>query len=90
MKPERREIALASILGLLAGPCYLVAGPERFLTWYAVILYGGIFSTAHWLKEIKPSRSVLFTWLAWPAMMMAGAAASMVVCLFIQKFFLRG
>ncbi|NHM25974.1 hypothetical protein G7K71_02895 [Desulfofundulus sp. TPOSR] len=90
MKPEKREIALASALGLLAGPCYLVAGPDKFLTWYAVVLGGGIFSTVHWLKDLKPSRSAWFVWLAWPVVMLTGAAVSMVACLFIQKLFLRG
>lgn len=90
MKPERREIVLASVLGLLAGPCYILAGPDKFLTWYAVVLGGGIFSTAHWLRDLKPSRSAWFVWLAWPVVMLTGAGLSMITCLFIQKFFLRG
>ncbi|WP_027356579.1 hypothetical protein [Desulfofundulus thermocisternus] len=89
MKPEKREIVLASVLGLLAGPCYILAGPERFLTWYAVVLGGGIFSTAHWLRDLKPSRSAWFVWLAWPVVMMAGAAVSLLVCGIGQKFLER-
>lgn len=83
MAPEKRELALALVLGLAAGPCYLMAGPDKFLTWYAVLVGGGIFSTAFWLKEVKPSRATWLTWLAWPLIMMAGAAASLVVCLAI-------
>ena len=90
MKPERREIALASALGLLAGPTYLAAGPDKFLIWYAVVLGGGIFSTAHWLKDLRPSRSAWFVWLAWPVVMMAGAAVSITACLFISRKFSRG
>ncbi|KYH30660.1 hypothetical protein [Neomoorella mulderi] len=83
MNPEKRELALAFALGLCAGPCYLVAGPERFLTWYAVVLGGGIFSTAFWLKEISPSKAACLVWLVWPLAMLAGAAASLLVCLAI-------
>ncbi|AEG15187.1 hypothetical protein Desku_1607 [Desulfofundulus kuznetsovii DSM 6115] len=89
MKPEKREIVLASVLGLLAGPCYILAGPERFLIWYAVVLGGGIFSTAHWLRDLKPSRSAWFTWLAWPVVMLTGAAVSLLVCGIGQKFLER-
>jgi hypothetical protein len=90
MSPEKRELFLAGCLGLAAGPTYLAAGPDKFLTWYAVVLGGGIFSTAHWLKDLKPSRSAWFVWLVWPVVMMAGAGLSMFACLFLQKIFLRG
>lgn len=68
MKPEKREIALASVLGLFAGPCYLFAGPGRFLTWYALISGGGIFSTTHWLKNVIAAVS----WLVVALMMGIG------------------
>ena len=82
--PEKREIALASVLGLLAGPTYLVAGPERFLVWYAVLLGGGIFSTTHWLREIRPSRAAWLTWLAWPIVMLFGAGVSLLACAWLK------
>ncbi|WP_027717797.1 hypothetical protein [Desulfovirgula thermocuniculi] len=84
MSPEKRELALASVLGLLAGPTYLAAGPERFLTWYAVVLGGGVFSTAHWLREIKPSRAAWLTWLAWPFALLSGAAVSLLGCAWLK------
>lgn len=61
MKPEKREIALASVLGLFAGP-------GRFLTWYALISGGGIFSTTHWLKNVIAAVS----WLVVALMMGIG------------------
>ncbi|NHM28143.1 hypothetical protein G7K71_14370 [Desulfofundulus sp. TPOSR] len=90
MKPEKREIILALVLGLLAGPCYLLAGPDKFLSWYAVVLGGGIFSTAHWLKEMKPSRSAWFVWLAWPVVMLAGAGLSLMACISARNLLIEG
>ncbi len=87
MSPEKRELLLASVLGLAAGPTYLAAGPAQFLTWYAVVIGGGLFSTAFWLRDLKPSRAAWFTWLAWPVVMGAGAALSMFICLMLQKIF---
>jgi uncharacterized membrane protein YfcA len=82
MSPEKRELALSGVLGLLAGPCYLVAGPANFLTWYSVIIGGGLFSTAFWLREVRATWKL---WLAWPVVMAAGAALSMLVCVLIQN-----
>lgn len=79
MSPERRELILAFTLGLLAGPTYLLAGPDKFLTWYALVLGGGVFSTAHWLKDLRPSRVAWLTWLAWPPVLLLGAAASLAL-----------
>jgi|GEM_PF-3119188 hypothetical protein len=90
MAPEKRELALASLLGLAAGPCYLLTGPDKFLTWYAVLVGGGIFSTAFWLKEMRPSKAAWLTWLAWPLVMMAGAAVSLVVCITLLKILSKG
>ncbi|BAF60676.1 hypothetical membrane protein [Pelotomaculum thermopropionicum SI] len=90
MSPEKRELCLAAALGLAAGPTYLAAGPANFLTWYAVLLGGGLLSTAFWLRDLKPSRSAWLTWLAWPFVMAAGAALSMAVCLLIQYFLAGG
>jgi hypothetical protein len=91
MSPERRELILAFTLGLSAGPCYFLAGPERFLAWYAVLLSGGIFSTAHWLKEVKPSRTAWLTWLVWPLVLLGGAALGLglavMACAFIPRPF---
>ncbi|MCL6558839.1 MAG: hypothetical protein K6U74_08545 [Firmicutes bacterium] len=84
MSPEKRELLLASALGLAAGPTYLAAGPAQFLTWYAVVIGGVLFSTAFWLKEVRASWKL---WLTWPVVMAAGAALSMFVCLFLQKIF---
>lgn len=78
------------MLGLAAGPTYLAAGPERFLTWYAVVLGGGLFSTAHWLRELKPSRATWLVWLAWPLVMAAGAGLSLAVCRAVLSFFAKG
>lgn len=89
MAPEKREIALASVLGLLAGPTCLLAGSERSLTWYAILLGGGIFSTVHWLKDLKPSRAAWFTWLVWPLVMLTGAGASFLGYAFLQKLLER-
>jgi len=85
--PEKRELLLAASLGLAAGPTYLVSGPANFITWYAVVIGGGLFSTAFWLRDLKPSRAAWFTWLAWPFVMAAGAGLSMFVCLELQKIF---
>ncbi|NPV72323.1 MAG: hypothetical protein HPY89_00715 [Pelotomaculum sp.] len=85
MSPQKRELLLSAALGLAAGPTYLVAGPANFLTWYAVVIGGGIFSTAFWLRDLKPSRSTWLTWLAWPLVMAAGAGLSMFVCILIQN-----
>lgn len=92
MSPEKRELILASALGLAAGPTYLVSGPANFITWYAVVIGGGLFSTAFWLRDLKPSRTAWFTWLAWPfvmwpLVMAAGAGLSMFICLFLQRLF---
>lgn len=84
MSPEKRELLLASALGLAAGPTYLAAGPASFLTWYSIVIGGGLFSTAFWLREVRPSWKL---WLAWPFVMAAGAGLSMLVCLFLQKIF---
>lgn len=84
MSPEKRELLLAASLGLAAGPCYLAAGPAQFLTWYAVVIGGGLFSTAFWLKEVRATWKL---WLAWPVVMGAGAALSMFICLMLQKIF---
>lgn len=84
MTPEKRELALAFALGLAAGPTYLLAGPGKFLTWYAAVLGGGIFSTVHWLRDIKPSRAAWVTWLAWPFVLFGGAVlglAAVVIAL---------
>lgn len=83
MTPEKRELALSTALGLLAGPTYLLAGPGNFLTWYAAIISGGILGTAFWLRDLKPGRSTWLTWLAWPFVMAAGAGLSMLACVFI-------
>jgi len=85
LSPQKRELLLSGVLGLAAGPVYLAAGPANFLTWYAVVIGGGLFSTAFWLRDLKPSRSTWLTWLAWPFIMAAGAGLSMVVCLFIHN-----
>jgi len=87
MSPEKRELLLASVLGLAAGPTYLAAGPANFLVAYAVVIGGGLFSTAFWLRDLKPSRAAWFTWLAWPVVMAFGATLSMFVCLLLQKTF---
>jgi len=88
--PEKRELALAAALGLAAGPVYLASGPERFLAWYAVLLGGGLFGTAHWLKELKPSRLAWLVWLAWPVVMAAAAGLSLAVCSVILNFLKGG
>jgi hypothetical protein len=87
MPPQKRELLLACTLGLAAGPTYLAAGPANFLIWYGIVLGGGLFSTAFWLSDLKPSRAAWFTWLAWPFVMGAGAGLSMFVCLFLQRLF---
>ena len=79
MTPERRELALAFALGLAAGPVYLLAGPGRFLSWYAAFLWGGVLCTAHWLREIRPSRAAWLVWLAWPFVAFGGAVLSLAV-----------
>lgn len=86
-KPERREILLALVLGFLAGPVYLIAGPGRFVTWYALILGAGMFGTSHWLREIRPGRA----W-AFPLAGLTGAmsvAVSLLLCTAL-KFYLTG
>ena len=90
MTPEKREVYLAAVLGLAAGPTYLAAGPERFLTWYAVLLGGGLFGTAHWLRELKPSRAAWMVWLAWPLVMAMGAGMSLAVCQVFLNFLKKG
>jgi hypothetical protein len=82
MSPEKRELLLASALGLAAGPTYLAVGPTDFLTWYSIVLGGGLFSTAFWLREVRATWKL---WLAWPVVMAAGAALSMLVCVLIQN-----
>lgn len=84
MSPEKRELFLAGCLGLAAGPTYLAAGPGNFLVAYAVVIGGGLFSTAFWLREVKATWKL---WLAWPMVMAAGAALSMFICLALQKIF---
>lgn len=79
MTPEKREIILAFVLGLAAGPVYLLAGPGRFLAWYAAFLGGGVFSTVHWLKDIKPSRAAWLMWLAWPFVVFSGAVLGLAL-----------
>lgn len=89
MAPETRELALAFTLGLLAGPTYLLAGPDKFLAWYALALGAGVFSTAHWLKEIRPSRAAWLVWLAWPPALLLGAVLSLALAAAGLSFFPR-
>ncbi|MGB9848907.1 MAG: hypothetical protein ACPLSY_03665 [Moorellaceae bacterium] len=84
MTPEKRELALAFVLGLAAGPMYLLAGPGRFLAWYAAFLWGGVLSTAHWLKDIRPSRAAWLTWLAWPFAALGGAVLGLAAAVWLS------
>jgi len=79
---EKKELLFAFVLGSLAGPVYLVAGPASFIQWYCIVVLVCIFLTAFWLKNLRMSFKI---WLLWPVLMAAG----MVISLFIAKI-LRG
>ncbi|ACX52468.1 hypothetical protein Adeg_1366 [Ammonifex degensii KC4] len=79
MRPELKELLLASMLGLLAGPVYWAAGPSRFLSWYACVLAAGVLSTAGWLKGLRPGKGAWLLWLLWPVLSGACAFFSLAV-----------
>ncbi|MGO0122209.1 hypothetical protein [Desulfothermobacter acidiphilus] len=78
MKPELKELLLASVLGFLAGPVCFLAGPSRFLAWYACVLACGALFTAGWLKELKPGKGAWLAFLLWPLVAGISAAVSLV------------
>ncbi|MEM3486084.1 MAG: hypothetical protein QXI12_10740 [Candidatus Methanomethyliaceae archaeon] len=82
MSAEKRELALAGILGLLAGPCYLAAGATHFLALYAVVVFGGVVITGHWLREVHGSARL---WLLWPVAMFTGLVPSLFVSILIRR-----
>lgn len=90
MRPEKRELVLAVVMGMIAGPVYAVAGPEKFMAWYAAVLGGGLFSTVHWLKDLRPSRAAWLAWLAWPLVVAAGAGLSLLACGLALRLLARG
>ena len=77
MSPDKRELLLALALGLAAGPTFCVVGPERFLSWYGILLVAGSVFTAHWVRELKPSRAAWVTWVVSPVVSLVAAVASL-------------
>lgn len=90
MTPEKRELALAFALGLCAGPTYLLAGPDRFFMWYGILSGGGVVSTTHWLRDLRPSRSAWLVWLAWPFVLLGGAALGLGLAAVARAFLAPG
>ncbi|SMB96321.1 hypothetical protein SAMN00808754_1451 [Thermanaeromonas toyohensis ToBE] len=89
MTPEKRELVLAVVLGLAAGPAYLLAGPGKFFAWYAAVLGGGMLATVHWLKDIRPSRIAWLTWLAWLFVLFASAVLALAAA-WVVAFSMHG
>ena len=78
---EKKELCFAFILGLLAGPVYLLTGPASFIQWYCVIVFSCIFLTAFWLKNLMMTFKF---WLMWPALMALGIVISLSVVKIIK------
>ena len=73
-RQNKRELKLALLVGLLAGPCYLLAGPVHFFGLYAVVIGGALVSTAFWFREGPVGR---LAWLLWLPLAVAGMVPSL-------------
>jgi len=71
---SKRELKLALVVGLLAGPCYLLAGPANFFGLYAVVIGGALVSTAFWFHEGPVGK---LAWLLWVPVAVAGMIPSL-------------